>query len=84
MKPVATMTKAQIIKEIEKNSAKQSELNNKLIADGYGMVRSSELFTMGIPEAIEKHALCDRYCDLVAEKDRIYLGYRKSTPKVYA
>jgi hypothetical protein len=81
MKPVASMTRSQIIKEMRANSTKQSVLNDKLIAAGYGMVRMSDLRNMMVPEAVEKSALVDRYSDLSAQKDLIYLGYRKATPK---
>jgi ATP phosphoribosyltransferase regulatory subunit HisZ len=80
MKPVNTMSRAQLTKEYEQNVECQDKLREKLIAMGYGRVMSFELNTLDVVEANQKDILMRRLSNISMELESIRLGYRKATP----
>ena len=79
MRNVAKMTRAELLREKERNSKLQTAANDKLIALGYGNYRMSEI-PYDVPERTEYIGLQMRWQALAGELDRIQLGYRKATP----
>jgi len=74
----------QINREYNKLSAQQSKLTEKLIDEGYGHVRMSELRSLNSPTATEYLRLGEAMAKLSAEGDRIWgPGFRPGQSMYY-
>ena len=74
----------QINKEYNRLSAQQSKLNAKMIEEGHGHVRMSELHSLNSPTATEYLRLGEAMAKLSAEGERIYgPGFRPGSSTYY-